>query len=332
VLIAAIAMKLRAQSAELSGPSGGSGIIEGTRVDIAAQISARVEQLFVKKGQTVKQGEPLVKLDCADVRAAIAEAEARVAMAEAQVMGASASKIAARRSTGAVWAQAVAAKTRGDAIDTRRATAVRNVQRLANVGDGVAIATLDQTQSEASSLALEQKAALETAKATFAQASVAAAQGTAAQAGEAAAIAAVNAAKAGLARAQLLQRECELRAPRDGVIEELYLEVGEVAGRGTPILRLIDLHEVKIVFYLPNAELSVLGQGDMARVVVDAYPKEQFEGRITAVSMEAAFTPRNIQTRSDRDRLVYPIEVTLKNPGYRLRPGMPAEVRLHRGR
>ena len=62
-------MKLRAQRAELLGPPSGSGVIEGTDVNIASQISARVERVWVKKGQAVKKGQPLVTLDCSDVDA-----------------------------------------------------------------------------------------------------------------------------------------------------------------------------------------------------------------------------------------------------------------------
>ncbi|HMA95299.1 MAG TPA: efflux RND transporter periplasmic adaptor subunit, partial [Polyangiaceae bacterium] len=288
----------------------------------------RVEQVSVKKGEAVKQGQLLLKLDCADVNAAIAEGQARVAMAESQVAAARASKIAALRSTGVAIAQAAAAKTRGEALESRKAIAERNVARLAQVGESVAAATLDQTQSEASSLALEQRAAVESARATAAQASVAAAQGNAAQASESAAQAAVEAAKAGLQRSLLLQRECEIRAPRGGVVEEVFIESGEIASRGAALLRLVDLREVKIVFYLPNAELSAIAAGNTASVTADAYPGQRFEGKVTTISMEAAFTPRNIQTRSDRDRLVYPVEVTLPNPDARLRPGMPAEVRM----
>jgi HlyD family secretion protein len=249
-------------------------------------------------------------------------------MAEAQVLGARAAKVAAQRSTGAAAAQAAAARTRGDALLTKMEVAKRNVARLAQVGEGVAVATLDQTEAEATALALEQRAAVEAARATAAQTSVAAAQGNAAKATEAASQAAVEAAKAALQRALLLRRECEIYAPRAGVVEEIFVEAGEIAARGVPLVRLIDLREVKIVFYLPNAELSAVTRGSKASVTADAYPGQRFEGVVSTVSFEAAFTPRNIQTRSDRDRLVYPVEITLPNPEARLRPGMPAEVRL----
>ena len=327
-LVTAIVFKLKAQTAALAGPPGGSGVIEGTDVDVASQISARVERVEVKKGQPVKQGQLLVVLDCSDVNAAIADGQARVAAAEAQVAVQNASARAAQRATGVAMVQAAAAKTKGEVYDTRRAIAERNVERLVKAGEGITAANLDQNQSEAASLALEQKAQIDTARASSAQASVAAAQGNAALASVRAAEANVESAKANLQRARILQRECEIRAPRTGIIEEVYLEAGEVAPRGAALLRLVDIEEVKITFYLPNAEIGAITNGNTATVVADAYPGVKFVGKVTSIATEAAFTPRNIQTRTDRDRLVYPVEITLGNADHRLRPGMPADARL----
>lgn len=327
-LITAIVFKLRAQTAVLAGPPGGSGVIEGTDINVASQISARVERVEVKKGQSIQQGQLLVVLDCADVNATIADAQARVAAAQAQVAVASASARAAQRATGVAWVQATAAKARGEALETRHAIAERNVARLVKAGDGITAASLDQNQAEASSLALDQKAAVDTARASAAQAGVAAAQVNAAEAGERSAEASVESAQANMQRALLLRRECEIRAPRAGVVEEVYLEAGEVAARGAALLRLVDLEEVKITFYLPNAEIGIVANGSSAYIMADAYPDVRFPGHITSIAMQAAFTPRNIQTRTDRDQLVYPVEVTLPNADHRLRPGMPAEVKL----
>ena len=68
--------------------------------------------------------------------------------------------------------------------------------------------------------------------------------------------------------------------------------------------------------------------GAPAVVVADAWPGERFEGTVRTVSLEAEFTPRNIQTRTDRDRLVYPVEVTVRNRDGKLRAGMPVQVTL----
>jgi HlyD family secretion protein len=97
---------------------------------------------------------------------------------------------------------------------------------------------------------------------------------------------------------------------------------------GAVLVRLVDLSEPKATFYLPNAEVGAVRAGAPAQVVADAWPGKTFEGTVRTVSLEAEFTPRNIQTRTDRDRLVYPVEVTVKDPEHRLRDGMPVQVTI----
>jgi HlyD family secretion protein len=94
------------------------------------------------------------------------------------------------------------------------------------------------------------------------------------------------------------------------------------------LVRLVDLSEPKATFYLPNAEVGAVKPGVAAVVVADAWPGRTFAGTVRTVSLEAEFTPRNIQTRTDRDRLVYPVEVTVQDPEHRLRAGMPVQVTI----
>jgi HlyD family secretion protein len=112
------------------------------------------------------------------------------------------------------------------------------------------------------------------------------------------------------------------------VVESLYFEAGEIVAPGTVVLRLVDLSDVRATFYLPNAELGEAWPDRPATVVADAWPDEEFDAQVITVGAEAEFTPRNIQTRSDRDRLVYAIEVRVQNREGLLRPGMPVQVTL----
>ncbi|MBU0553284.1 efflux RND transporter periplasmic adaptor subunit, partial [Myxococcota bacterium] len=164
------------------------------------------------------------------------------------------------------------------------------------------------------------------------------AQAQAAQAQAQAAVAQAQAAAEGITRAQAARRraavlvnECTLTAPRDGVIQTRAGEPGELARPGFPLLVLVDAREVKATFYLPNAELAEARPGRAVEVRADAWPDRTWRGQISAVGAEAAFTPRNVQTRTDRDRLVYPVEVRLKNEDGALRPGMPVEVSIIKG-
>jgi HlyD family secretion protein len=121
-----------------------------------------------------------------------------------------------------------------------------------------------------------------------------------------------------------------VRAPREAEVETLPHEAGELVTPGATLARLVDLSEVKATFYLPNAEVGAVRPGARATVVADAFPGETFEGKVRTVAFEAEFTPRNIQTRTDRDRLVYPVEVTVQNRDGKLRAGMPVQVSIPR--
>ncbi len=81
VLSGLIAFRLWTQARALSAPSGGSGEIEGTIVELSSRVGARIVEVKVKEGQAVKAGDLLLRLDCADPEAQVAEAEARAAAA-----------------------------------------------------------------------------------------------------------------------------------------------------------------------------------------------------------------------------------------------------------
>ncbi len=328
VLAGALALRLRAQAAILSAPSGGSGEIEGTVVDLSSRVGARVESVRVRKGDAVKRGDLLLTLDCSDPQAALAEAEARLAAARAQSVAAQASVDASRRSQEAAIAGREAAKAQAAALAAQRDAAERQSRRLEAIAGDVSFQSRDQIQASAQGLTHQVAAAEAQATASAEQARAAAVAIRASGAQAVAAEAQTRAAEASVARARLLVGECEMRAPRDAVVNDLPHEAGELVQAGQALVKLVALDEVKATFYLPNAELAAARPGGKAFVVADAWPKTRFEGKITTVSAKAEFTPRNIQTRTDRDRLVYPVEVTVPNPERKLRPGMPVQVTL----
>ena len=286
VLATLIALRLWRQARVLAAPTGGSGEIEGTAVDLSSRVGARILEVRVREGERVKEGDLLVRLDCADPEAQLAEAEARLAAARSQ---------------------AVAAGAQIHATERTRAAAERQAKRLSGIPGDVPEASIDQTQASAAGLRHQTDAAR-------------------AQAGSA--TSQVRAAEAAVARARLLAGECEVRAPRAAEVATLPHEAGELVAPGAVLVRLVDLREVTATFYVPNAEVGAVKPGARAVVVADAWPGEAFEGKVRTVALEAEFTPRNIQTRSDRDRLVYPVEVVVVNRDGKLRAGMPVQVSL----
>jgi HlyD family secretion protein len=330
VLAALISIRLWTQARALAAPAGGSGEIEGVVVDLSSRVGARLLQVKVREGDAVRKGDLLVVLDCADPAAALAEAEARLAAAQAQAAAALAQRESAGRNRAAAGAAREAATAQAEGLVAQRDAAERQAQRLEAVSADVPASSVDQTRAGATGLARQAEAAR--AQAAAGEAQVKAAEGAvhAAGAQAEAAAAQVKAAEASAARARILAGECELRAPRDAEVSKLPHEAGELAAAGTTLVRLVDLSEPKATFYLPNAEVGAVKPGARATVVADAWPGESFEGTVRTVAVEAEFTPRNIVTRTDRDRLVYPVEVTVKNRDGKLRAGMPVQVQLEK--
>jgi HlyD family secretion protein len=328
VLAGLIGLRLWTQARALAAPSGGSGEIEGTDVDLSSRVGARVVEVRVREGDRVKAGDLLIRLDCADPAAQLAEAEARLAAAKAQSLAAGAQIQASQRARTAAGAAEEAARAQVAALAAQRDAAARQAKRLEALPQDVPASSIDQTQASAQGLEHQTSAAKAQTAASAAQTRAADVAIRSATAQAEAAAAQMRAAEASVERARLLAAECELRAPRDAEVATLPHEAGELVSPGTILVRLVDLTEVKATFYLPNAEIGAVRPGAQATVVADAWPHETFEGKVRTVALEAEFTPRNIQTRTDRDRLVYPVEVTVKNRDGKLRAGMPVQVTL----
>jgi HlyD family secretion protein len=117
-------------------------------------------------------------------------------------------------------------------------------------------------------------------------------------------------------------------APIDGTLLLRAAEPGEVATAGRTALRLADLSSLELRVYLEAGDLDRVRLDQELPVRVDALGAEPFTGRVTWISDEAEFTPKNAQTRDARAQLVYAVKLRLPNPDGRLHLGMPAEVVL----
>ena len=328
VLVVLLAVRLKVQDAQLKGPPGGSGEIEGTEVRVASKLSGRLVELPVQKGATVKKGDLLARLDCIEPRQALAEAEARLAAAQASARAARAQVMVAEGQRQAQTRAVAVAEAQAQGLAAQRDASKRQAERLDAVATDVAFSSRDQVRASAVGLEYQVTAAKASGQVSAEQARAAGGQALAATAQAEAAESQVHVAETALDRARVLVGECELRAPRDAQVEDVLYEAGELVGPGVVVVKLVDLTEAKATFYLPNAEVGAIAPGMKATVVADALPGQAFEGTVRTVSLQAEFTPRNIQTRSDRDRLVYPVEVVIPNPERTLRAGMPVQVTL----
>jgi HlyD family secretion protein len=89
-----------------------------------------------------------------------------------------------------------------------------------------------------------------------------------------------------------------------------------------------DLENPWIKVYVKEDKLGLVKLGQQAEIMVDTYPGKKYDGTVTYISFDAEFTPKNVQTKEERVKLVFGIKVSVKNMNNELKPGMPADVRI----
>lgn len=121
---------------------------------------------------------------------------------------------------------------------------------------------------------------------------------------------------------------CSVRSPVSGRVLYSYREKGELVGPGTKLATVADLSEVWAYIYVPHDLLARLQTGMAVTGFLPEDGDKAFTGRISVIYSEAEFTPKNVQTRKERTRLVFAVKVSFPNPGEMLKPGMTIEVKL----
>jgi len=117
----------------------------------------------------------------------------------------------------------------------------------------------------------------------------------------------------------------ELVSPIDGFILTKSAEVGEVILPGVTVFTVADLKNVWLTAYIGETDLGRVRLNQVVTVRIDTYPGKIYQGRISFISQEAEFTPKQIQTLAERVKLVYRIKVIIDNAQFELKPGMPAD-------
>ena len=117
-------------------------------------------------------------------------------------------------------------------------------------------------------------------------------------------------------------------SPASGVVAARHAEAGEIAQSGAPILTITQLDEVTLTAYVPESKIGLVKLGQKALVTVDSYPQESFPGEVVYISPRALFTPKNIQLKDEREKMVFAVKITLPNPEQNLKPGMPADAQI----
>ncbi len=115
-------------------------------------------------------------------------------------------------------------------------------------------------------------------------------------------------------------------SPIDGTVLDTNLEPGEMAFPGTPVLTVADLSRPWMYLYVNGNKLGFVKLGQKVNIIIDSFPDKVFEGRVVSISNKAEFTPKTIQTKEERVKLVFAVKVAIENKDMILKPGMPADA------
>jgi HlyD family secretion protein len=281
------------------GIASGNGRIEATEIDVAAKFAGRIKAILVNEGDFVTVGQVVAQMDTDVLQA---QRQSEKAAAEALVVQRQAELDAARkRSARSSALAAINAVSHQEADD--------DLSRV-------------QGYQAAISAARAQVAAAEAAM-TTARSQVLEAQS------------AVEAAMATVQRVRADITDSDLKAPRDGRVQYRVAQPSEVVGAGGRVLNLVDLSDVYMTFFLPTAAAGRLSLGSEVRLVLDAAPNYVVPARVSFVADVAQFTPKTVETASEREKLMFrvkahiPPELLRKHIKY-VKTGLPgmAYVRL----
>ncbi len=138
----------------------------------------------------------------------------------------------------------------------------------------------------------------------------------------------INSINASLNQASIQLAYTQLKSPMDGVITSRNIEPGETVNSGREVITVSDLSRVDLKIFVDETEIGKVRPGQKVDVKVDTFPGKTYTGVVSFISPEGEFTPKIIQTKKERVKLVYLVKVSIVNPNFELKAGMPADAWL----
>jgi HlyD family secretion protein len=281
-----------------SNQSVETGTVEATEIVVSSLVTGNVTNVFVEEGSLISAGDTIATIDAKDYVLQLRQAEAGAQMAEAQYQLA----LQGSREEDIKQAEVALRSAENDLKRMKELFSAKTVTEK-QLEDAQTRYDLAQQTYDKVKKGLRREE-IETARYRRDQAT---------------------------AQSEILKKkiaDCVIRAPLSGTVTVRYIEPGELAGPAGAIVKIADLKKMTVTVYVSVLNLPKINVGDKASLTVDGLPDRKFMGTIIFISPTAEFTPKNIQTKDERTKLVFAVKLSIDNTDNTLKIGLPADVTL----
>ena len=253
------------------GISFGNGRLEADEIDIDTKFPGRIAELHAEIGDMVAAGQVVARMDTRDIQESLRKAQAQVKQAQRAIEEANANLEQQR---------------------TQQTLAAQELERTQTLlKDGYATKELFD----------QRKQALDAANAGLRAATERVAETERA----------LEASEHDVGLYTVNIADNDLVAPRDGRIQYRIANIGEVLPAGGKVFTMLDISYVYMDIYLPAPEAGKVKVGTDARILLDAYPNAPIPAKVSFLASQAQFTPKTVETQSERDKLMFRIRVRI---------------------
>jgi len=254
-----------------AGIAMSNGRIEATEIDVATKLPGRIKEVLAQEGDFVEAGQVIARMDTQTLEAELRQAEAQ-------------------------------ARQAGSAITTAEAVVAQRTSELA-------FAQREQHRSEdlvARGFISPQKLDSDRTRTLTAKAALAAAQSQVIETRST-----LEAATAATERVRSDIEDSTLKAVRAGRVQYRLAEPGEVLPAGGKVVTLLDVSDVYMTLFLPETLAGKVAIGAPARIILDAASQYVIPAKVSFVASEAQFTPKTVETTSERQKLAFRVKVQI---------------------
>ena len=287
-----------------------SGTLEAVEVNVSSKTAGQLLRLNVQEGALVKKGDTLAIIDHETQQLQLIQSQAGVDLAESQYQllknGARIEDLrSAEESVRQTESGYKTAQSDFDRIKELYSTNSVSKKQFEDAESRVTITLAQYNTAKQNLQKLQRFARVEDLSAAKARVDQAKAQ--------------ENLIKKQIADSYII-------APVSGTITYKPVEEGELIGQGTVIVRISRLEKMEMMIYINETQLGKVKVGSAADVLIDTYPEKKYPATVVYISPVAEFTPRNVQTKDERTKLVFGVKLEVENTSGELKSGMPADA------